>query len=123
MPVVASHVAVWVCGAHVCAGRVFVMVVADRILRERFLADAAFFDVPVLGFFFWRENSKVVVAKISVGFVGALFDVCHVLLHEVMWGLSGSANLVDLLEDLVTVLHSPDDLVEAVRQDLVNSGG
>ena len=122
MPVVASHVTVGVSGSDILAGGMFVMVVSHPT-SEGFLADAAIFDLPVIGDLFRREYGKVVLAEIFVGFIRALLDVGHILLHELMFVLFGRTNPMDLLKDLVTVLHGPDELVETKRQDLVNGGG
>jgi hypothetical protein len=59
MPMVASQVAVGVCGAHVFGGRVLVVVVADFVREfERIFADAAIFDLPILVLFLRRKDGE-----------------------------------------------------------------
>jgi hypothetical protein len=123
MPVIAGHIAVGVCGTQILGCWVFVMAVADTAWQEGFLAETAFLDLPKPILLLRCQNGQFVLAEVSIRLQRTVLDVQHILLCEFMDCLLRRANLVNFLEDLVTMLYGPDHLVEAVGQDLVNRGG
>jgi hypothetical protein len=124
IPVVASQVTMGMGGPQVLCGGMLVVVVADLVRElERLLADDTFFDLPMLILLLGSKDGQIVDVQMSMSFFATILDILAESRPELNERLPRFANLANLLEDLVTFILGPNQLVEAVGEEIVNRGG
>jgi hypothetical protein len=101
-----------------------VVVVADLVRElERLLADATIFNLPMLILLLGGKDGQIVDVEMSMSLFATVLDVLAESRPELNERLTRFPNLANLLEDLVTILLGPNQLVEAVGEEIVNHGG
>jgi hypothetical protein len=111
-------------GAQVLRCGMLVVVVADLVRElELLLAYATIFNLPMLIFLLGGKDGQIVDVQMSMSLFATVLDVLAESRPKLNERLPRFSNLTNLLEDLVTMLLGPNQLVKAIGEEIVNHDG
>jgi hypothetical protein len=124
IPVVASQVTMGMGGPQVLRCGMLVVVVADLVRElELLLAYATIFNLPMLILLLGGKDGQIVDVQMPMSLFATVLDILAESRPELNERLPRFSNLANLLEDLVTMVLGPNQLVKAVGEEIVNHDG